>query len=473
MQTNVSKLTQLYAQGRISRRTFLRGSIALGLSMSTISALLTACEPAATEQPTAAPTAVPTTATPVPPTATPKPKEPVVLQAWSWTPASPTLEACKADFASKFPGLSYEVVDRGSAATATALGVSLASGQDLPDVALVLQEAMDMFMDGLTDVTSIVEKYKDDFPAAPLAAGARGGRYFGMPTDIVKSWVYYRRDKFEEVGVKAEDIITWDDYIAAGKELTIDRNGDGVPEQYMMELNHPSEATEWRMWAQMFFAGRGGTVFDPETGKVIRNNEMAVETLQWWGDLYHKHKIATLLPFATPSWMANLNEGITATLCLPTWGLGQLKAIAPDLAGKWGIMPWPLWAKDAPPYCGVEGGSLYVVPKAAPHPEEALKLLEYICTDPVAMQNTSLYQGIPAYEPALATSPLNNPDDYYGGQILMDVYNQRQLPISPKWHYVECTKVGGPELQAFMEGQKTAADAWKAIEGGLIALGFG
>ena len=31
--------------------------------------------------------------------------------------------------------------------------------------------------------------------------------------------MFYRADLFEEVGIKAEDIVTWDDFIEAGKVL--------------------------------------------------------------------------------------------------------------------------------------------------------------------------------------------------------------------------------------------------------------
>ncbi|HUW11036.1 MAG TPA: twin-arginine translocation signal domain-containing protein [Anaerolineae bacterium] len=126
MEDTLTGLVQSYSQSKISRRDFLRGATALGLSMSAASTLLSACAPAATEAPKAAATAVPTA---VPPTATPKPKEPVTLQVTAWVPAVPVLERSKDDFAGKFPGVSYEVVDRGSIETHDALTVAMASGQ--------------------------------------------------------------------------------------------------------------------------------------------------------------------------------------------------------------------------------------------------------------------------------------------------------------------------------------------------------
>jgi len=65
----IPELKELYRQGRITRKEFLRNATLLGMSFAAASAFLASCAP----KPTEAPTPVPPTATPVPPTATPVP----------------------------------------------------------------------------------------------------------------------------------------------------------------------------------------------------------------------------------------------------------------------------------------------------------------------------------------------------------------------------------------------------------------
>ncbi|MGQ9667665.1 MAG: hypothetical protein ACUVWB_10160, partial [Anaerolineae bacterium] len=63
----IPELKELYRQGRISRKEFLRNATLLGMSFAAASAFLASCAPKPTEAP------APPTATPVPPTATPVP----------------------------------------------------------------------------------------------------------------------------------------------------------------------------------------------------------------------------------------------------------------------------------------------------------------------------------------------------------------------------------------------------------------
>ena len=178
------------------------------------------------------------------------------------------------------------------------------------------------------------------------------------------------------------------------------------------------------------------------------------------------------MPSLSASWTASIAEGKVATVPLSTWAVAIIKNANQDLAGKWGVMPWPIWAGQEVSYCGAFGGSAYALPKGVANPDEAIKLAEYMTTDPVALKNCAVDQGVPAYLPGLEHMAFNEPDEFYGGQVLMDVYYERDLPPFYKLHTSDALEVATPEIQAYMEGQKSAADAWKAVEAGLIAKGY-
>jgi len=106
------------------------------------------------------------------------------------------------------------------------------------------------------DVTSAMEKHKSQFAPGSLDIVSRGGRVYGFPSDVCKSWIYYRRDIFEEAGVDPDSIVTWDDYIDAGKEIT---SGD----RYMLSISHPHEVYEYIPWAFMYLASAAATSSTP------------------------------------------------------------------------------------------------------------------------------------------------------------------------------------------------------------------
>ena len=66
-----------------------------------------------------------------------------------------------------------------------------------------------------------------------MARGNWGDGPICLPQNISSLVVYYNEDLFAEAGTAPPpDDWTWDDFIATAKALTIDRDGDGIVEQY-------------------------------------------------------------------------------------------------------------------------------------------------------------------------------------------------------------------------------------------------
>ena len=83
------------------------------------------------------------------------------------------------------------------------------------------------------------------------------------------------------------EVETWDDFIAAGKKATRDLDGDGKIDQYAIVLDRRTESDYFSLLLQ-----QGGGFFD-EDGTVIIDNELAIETLEFFTALFNKHGIAT------------------------------------------------------------------------------------------------------------------------------------------------------------------------------------
>jgi multiple sugar transport system substrate-binding protein len=103
------------------------------------------------------------------------------------------------------------------------------------------------------------------------------GKMYGVPTGFVPLSVVYNKTMFEKAGITAFPT-TWDEWVADAKKLTIDKNGDGKPEQYGLAL--PDHATVGNgVWASLFY-GNGGSI--AEDGKATLDSPQNRETLAYW-----------------------------------------------------------------------------------------------------------------------------------------------------------------------------------------------
>jgi len=112
--------------------------------------------------------------------------------------------------------------------------------------------------------------------------------HYGVPTGFVPLALYYNKDLFAEAGVDGPPT-TWDEWIDTARELTIDENGDGTPEQYGVVL--PDHATVANgVWPSLFYGNGGDVVLDPATAAI--DSPENAETLQIWQDAIVKDKIS-------------------------------------------------------------------------------------------------------------------------------------------------------------------------------------
>lgn len=103
------------------------------------------------------------------------------------------------------------------------------------------------------------------------------GSYYGVPLGFVPLSVIYNKTLFAKAGITAFPT-TWDEWVAAAKKLTIDKNGDGTPEQFGLAL--PDHATVGNgVWASLLYGNGGGIV---DSGKSVLDSEQNISTLKYW-----------------------------------------------------------------------------------------------------------------------------------------------------------------------------------------------
>ncbi|MDQ3461106.1 MAG: extracellular solute-binding protein [Deinococcota bacterium] len=296
------------------------------------------------------------------------------------------------------------------------LSVAIRTGQNTPDIVQLEENFLGIYLgEEQVPFADLSERVREaglgeTIVEARLELFSYGGAVYGIPQSLSAVVLYYRHDLFEERGVDAEDIETWDDFVEVGQRLTGDRDGE-----YMIALD-PS------YWG-ILMRQRGVDAYDAE-GNLQVSSDIAVDTLEWLVGL-EEQGLATEPPRGTifdPPFLTQMLAGdqVLTVIGADWFGLDFLRGITPQMAGQWRAMPLPRWPDDP------EGrrtssfsGLGLLIFGDSPHTDEAWGFIEYVTTSTEA--NVERYFGatsFTAYRPAWEDERLYQPDDYFAGQSL-------------------------------------------------------
>ena len=100
--------------------------------------------------------------------------------------------------------------------------IALQSNTGAPDIVDINLNFFSNFLQGdiqLAELNDIVEPELDNLVQSRLDIYAKDGKYYGLPTHIGATVVYYNKEITDQAGVDIDAIETWDDYIEAGKQV--------------------------------------------------------------------------------------------------------------------------------------------------------------------------------------------------------------------------------------------------------------
>ncbi len=118
------------------------------------------------------------------------------------------------------------------------------------------------------------------------------GQQWGLPWDFITTALVYNKDLFDQAGVAYpasrwdDDSWNWDRFVATAKKLTLDKDGDGTPDQWGFVNNY--SWSRWRIWVWQ----NGGLDWEPTgTRSLLASNE-TVAALQFYNDLTNAHRVS-------------------------------------------------------------------------------------------------------------------------------------------------------------------------------------
>lgn len=299
---------------------------------------------------TPAPEKAPAAPAPEEAPATPVP-QPVTLRYFMWDPDIEDLEReLITRYEAEHPNVKVEL-------EALAFGdywpklSALAAAQQMPDVFAMSSGFVDEWATNglLEDLQPYVDRdiqadeyFTSAFNPMRYPDKATGDMY-AFPFAWVVTVLYYNKDAFDEAGVAyPTSDWTWDDFLEAAKKLTVDKDGDGVIDQ-------------WGYWFYGRYANvepwiyqNNGRLLNPQKTR-FEPNEGAIEALQFLYDLIYVHKVAPM-----PKEMEGIRAkdvfpmGMAAMWIDGSWNIGNNRKVVGD-SFNWGLATIPRgphWEKD-------------------------------------------------------------------------------------------------------------------------------
>jgi arabinosaccharide transport system substrate-binding protein len=249
--------------------------------------------------------------------------------------------------------LTYETIDytpmHDNLLAATLVGVGA------PDLADVEIKKFATFTKGelhFIPLNDAIDPYREDIIESRLAPYTANGNNYGIDYHLGAFVMFYNTALLEEAGVDVDSIVTWDDYIEAGKQVTRDTDGDGEPDVYMTTIETTDIFSTYPIMLMM-----GGGTYDAE-GNVILDSPENVQALQFLQDLVHEHGIARPTSGGNhhaPDHYLDLIEGRVASLWMPQWYMTRFPDnMSSELADVEVVRPMPIFEEGG--YTTTMGG---------------------------------------------------------------------------------------------------------------------
>ncbi|HSA83345.1 MAG TPA: sugar ABC transporter substrate-binding protein, partial [Patescibacteria group bacterium] len=382
-----------------------------------------------------------------------------------WNTAAKSLQELIPEFNKQYPDITVNIVEIPYNDANNKFRQAIANGTGFPDVwdseGPVTEEYARA--GALLDITAWATPYKEQFVPYKLTEVTIDNKIYALPWDSAPVAVFYRRDLFEAAGVDVESITTWDDYIAAGKKITKDTNGDGKPDQYMAMISPKADVQDT---FEIFLAQMGGSLFSP-TGEIAFNSPEGIQAVNLMKKIVDSG-IAADIGWWTPEFFNSFKTGHVASYMQGVWLGGQIKENAPGTDGKWGVFPLPAVTAGGL-RSAVNGGSNLAIPAKAKNPDAAWKFIEFALTKKESqLQMYKNYNIFPALTTAYTDPVFNEPNVFFGNQNTSELFINIQKEIPTTWYYGQyyndVTTIISRNIVNALNGTQTSAQALATAE---------
>jgi arabinosaccharide transport system substrate-binding protein len=253
--------------------------------------------------------------------------------------------------------------------------------------------------------------------AASFSPWTSRGRVFGLPHDVHPVMLAYRADIIEAAGIDVSSIETWDDFARVLRPLMVERDADGRPKRYLLNL--------WETHIEvleLLLLQAGGGLFDefgrPTLDRPV-NAEVVAQIVAW---LSGPDRIAADAPYFSASGNRLLLDGYVLASFMPDWMCNVWRNEIPQLAGEVKLMPLPAWTSGGR-RTSVWGGTMVGISRTAEDMDAAWRFAKHLYLSPDLARELYFRGDIVTPVKSLWSDPIfDQPDAYFSGQAKGRLY---------------------------------------------------
>jgi multiple sugar transport system substrate-binding protein len=224
----------------------------------------------------------------------------------------------------------------------TKLATATESG-DVPDImqtnfagaAYLYSQSMLAPMDDVVDTIG-----RNDFIPSYLRVLTVDDKTWGVPDWALHTSVWYRKDLFEEKGLKVPT--NWKEFETTANALNIDKNNDGKTDIYGFAVPMNAVQVAPQTYYEFLYSA-GVYTFDPKTGKYVfgEQKEKAAEVLDYLIGLYKKSSPPSSTEWSWNEYRNALVEGTVAMTLDMGAVIGLAQSNNPEMVKKLGRFDFP------------------------------------------------------------------------------------------------------------------------------------
>jgi multiple sugar transport system substrate-binding protein len=249
-------------------------------------------------------------------------------------------------------------------------------------------------------------------------------RPYGLVVTTNSKLIIYNKQVFREAGLDPErPPRTTEELDRAAEACTVEGPG-GTLSRYGLRPR------ELNVWAHVF----GGQWYDPATGEVTANHPGNVAALRWMASYAKRYGVNRMQNFEA-SFGGNLTAngpffaGKTAMWQAGEWALLHIRRHGPDMDWGWFALPSP---PEGRPRTTTVDGSVFVIPAATRHPQEAWTFLNWLTSPRPVTAFCKVINNLPPLR-VLARSPAFRKEPIFAYALDLasgeNVFGPPQMPV--------------------------------------------
>jgi multiple sugar transport system substrate-binding protein len=337
------------------------------------------------------------------------------------------------------------------------LNNAIQDGYGIPDVVQLEYYALRQYAvsSQLVDITDRTSAYEDFYTPGTWASVRLNDRVYGLPMDSGPMAFFYNEDVFEQVGVDASQIRTWDEYYEAAKKL----KEIGV---YITADSGDASFYSAMIWLA---GGRPFSVSNDGKNVTIKLTEDSGTNsfTKFWQKMIDEGLVYTGSDTWSDKWKETVGSGKVASLFAGAWMPSLLMSNLPGAAGLWRVAQMP--TEDGRTTTSENGGSALAVLQRSRKPEASYRFVEYVCHNADGIKKRVDGGAFPADNNTLSdydflgkttvTDSRGLEIPYFGGQEYNRVLSKAAESVSTGYQYLPF------EVYARSDFESTVGKAYK------------